>query len=131
MNLTEQAQKRAAEAERRACEDAYRRVSALYQVENDIDHHKRKALDALAIAIDNDQANLAHVRNQHNELLEQAARLERSGNSLSSVIIQNIERAATQVNVLEESIENRNHEREEIDKRFEEEREVFLRNGCD
>ncbi len=131
LSPAEQEAKRIADARRRACEDAYRRVSALYQVESDIDHHKQKALDALAIAIENDEANLAHVRGQHSDLLAQAARMERSGNTLSSVIIQNIERASTQVGVLEESIQNRQGERVAIDQRFEEERAVFLRGGCD
>ena len=126
----ELAAKREAEAAREACEDAKRRVMALYRYETEIDHAKAKALDALAIAIDNDEANLAHVRGQHSELLEQAARMERSGNTLTSVVIQNIERAEAQVRVLEESIKNRSGERGEIEKRFEEERAVFLQGGC-
>ena len=126
----ELAAKREVEAAREACEDAKRRVMALYRYESEIDHAKSKALDALAIAIDNDEANLAHVRGQHSELLEQAARMERSGSTLTSVVIQNIERAEAQVRVLEESIKNRSGERVEIERRFEEERTVFLQGGC-
>lgn len=125
-----QERKRIEQARIAACQDALRRVQALYQYESEIDHAKSKALDALAVAIDNERANLAHVRGQHADLLQQAARMERSGNSLSSVVIQNIERAAAQVRVLEETIKQRSGEREDIERRFEDEREVFLLGSC-
>ncbi len=125
-----QERKRVEQAQLKACEDALRRVQALYQYESEIDHAKLKALDALAVAIDNERANLAHVRSQHAELLQQAARMERSGSSLSSVVIQNIERAAAQVRVLEENIKQRSGEQADIDRRFEEERQIFLQGSC-
>ena len=126
----QQEAKRIRMAARRQCEADQARVSALYQYESDIDNHKAKALEALAIAIENDQANLVHARGQHAQLLDQAARMERSGNSLTSMIIANIERAKAQVTVLEDSIANRNTEREDIERRFEQERQTFLKGGC-
>ncbi len=126
----EQERKRIELARVQACEEALRRVQALYQYETEIDHAKEKALDALAVAIDNERANLAHVRGQHADLLQQAARMERSGSVLSSVLIQNIERAAAQVRVLEENIRQRSGERADIERRFDEEREIFLQGSC-
>ncbi len=121
--------KKIKEARQAECLEAYRRVSALYQYETEIDHAKGKALDALSMAIENDQANLAHARNQHEQLLEQAARMERSGKALSEIVVQNIDRAAGQVRTLTESIRQRQGERTEIERRFEQERETFRGSG--
>jgi len=123
-------EKRALEAAHRECEENWRRVSAMYQTEADIDRVKRQNLDAQDTAIANEQANLLVARNQHDELLSQAARMERAGSSLSTMLIQNIERASSQIKVLEGSIRSREAAKQAIEARFEAERDAFRQGEC-
>ena len=123
-------QKRQKEAELRACREGYLRVTAMYQTEADIDRFKGQAVEALQTAIANDQANLLVVRGQHAELLAQAARAERSGSTLSAILVQNIDRAKGQIKLLEKSIGDRQKEHDQIDNKFQKEREILRRGPC-
>jgi hypothetical protein len=123
-------QKRQKEAEERACREGYSRVTAMYQTEADIDRFKGQAVEALQSAIANDQANLLVVRGQHAELLAQAARAERSGSTLSAILVQNIDRAKGQIKLLEKSIRDRQLEQDQIDNKFQKEREILRRGPC-
>ncbi len=123
-------QKRQKEAEQRACREGHLRVTAMYQTEADIDRFKGQAVEALQTAIANDQANLLVVRGQHAELLAQAARAERSGSTLSAILVQNIDRAKGQIKLLEKSIRDRQMEHDQIDHKFHKEREILRRGPC-
>lgn len=123
-------QKRKQEAELRACREGYKRVTAMYQTEADIDRFKGQAIEALQTAIANDQANLLVVRGQHAELLSQAARAERNGSTLSAILVQNIDRAKNQIKLLEKSIHDRQVENSQIESRFQKEREILRRGPC-
>ena len=123
-------QKRQKEAEQRACREGHSRVTAMYQTEADIDRFKGQAVEALKNAIANDQANLLVVRGQHAELLAQAARAERSGSTLSAILVQNIDRAKGQIKLLEKSIRDRQKEHDQIDNKFQKEREILRRGPC-
>ncbi len=123
-------QKRRKEAELRACREGYLRVTAMYQTEADIDRFKGQAVEALETAIANDQANLLVVRGQHSELLAQAARAERSGSTLSAILVQNIERAKGQIKLLEKSVSDRRLQHSQIESRFQKEREILRRGPC-
>jgi len=123
-------EKKKKDAELEKCREVYRRVSAMYQTEADIDRFEDEAFEALETAIANDQANLLVVRGQHSEFLAQAARAERSGSTLSGILVQNIDRASAQIQLLERSIRKRERERSRIEARFRNEREVFRRGPC-
>lgn len=123
-------QNRQKEAEERACREAYLRVTAMYQTEADIDRFKGQAVEALQTAIANDQANLLVVRGQHAELLSQAARAERNGSTLSAILVQNIDRAKGQIKLLEKSVRDRQKEHDQIDSKFQKEREILRRGPC-
>ena len=123
-------QKRQKEAEDRACREGYLRVTAMYQTEADIDRFKGQAVEALQTAIANDQANLLVVRGQHAELLAQAARAERNGSTLSAILVQNIDRAKGQIKLLEKSVRDRQKEHDQIDNKFQKEREILRRGPC-
>jgi len=123
-------QKQQKEAELRACREGYLRVTAMYQTEADIDRFKGQAVEALKTAIANDQANLLVVRGQHAELLAQAARAERSGSTLSAILVQNIDRAKGQIKLLEKSVQDRQIQHSQIESRFQKEREILKRGPC-
>ena len=123
-------QKRQKEAEDRACREGYLRVTAMYQTEADIDRFKGQAVEALQTAIANDQANLLVVRGQYAELLAQAARAERNGSTLSAILVQHIDRAKGQIKLLEKSVRDRQKEHDQIDNKFQKEREILRRGPC-
>lgn len=122
--------KRKKEAELAKCRETWRRVSAMYQTEADIALFEKEEIEALETAVANERANLLVLKGQHTDLLAQAARIERSGGTLNSVLIQNIERAASQVKLLEQSIRKRESERKRISSRFNAERAAFRRGNC-
>lgn len=123
-------EKRKKEEARRICQESYLRVTTMYQTESDIERFKKEAVEALETAIANDKANLLVVRGQQSELLAQAARSERSGSTLGPILVQNIERANSQIKLLEKSIKTRQSERAQIDNKYEKELEIFRRGPC-
>jgi hypothetical protein len=130
LNESQLADKRRKDAELARCQETWRRVTTMYQTEADIDRFEAEEIEALETAIANDRANLLVIRGQHKDLLAQAVRTERSGGVLSSVLMQNIERAAGQIRLLEKSIATRGGERKRIKSRFNQERLAFRRGPC-
>lgn len=122
--------KRKRDAELAECRATWQRVSTMYQTEADIDRFEAEEIEALETAVANDRANLLVLKGQHSDLLAQAARTERSGGTLTDLLVQNIERAANQVKLLEQAIAKREKERKKIAGRFERERAAFRRGKC-
>ncbi len=118
------------DAELAECKATWQRVSTMYQTEADIARFEAEEIEALETAVANDRANLLVLNDQHTDLLAQAARTERSGGTLSNVLIQNVERAANQIKLLEQSILKREKERKKIARRFNQERAAFRRGKC-
>lgn len=114
-------------AERRA---TWVRVSTMYQTSADIDRFEAEEIEAVETTLANDRAKLIALRGQHNDLLAQAARIERSGGTLTNILIQNIERAAGQIKLVEKSIKQREKERRNIAAKFKAERVAFKRGKC-
>lgn len=122
--------KRKRDAALAECRATWQRVSTMYQTEADIDRYEAEEIESLETTVANDRANLLVLKGQHDDLLAQAARTERSGGTLTGILIQNIERAANQVKLLEQTIVNREKERNKIAGRFERERAAFRRGKC-
>ena len=109
------------------CLASQKRVRALYESEEDIAHAEQQALDSLVNRIANAQANLAQLRNQRIELEDEAARMDRAGQSLTSIVLGNIDRAKAQIENLEGEIAQRNIEKEETRRQHAIDLEVFRR----
>ncbi len=114
----------------RQCLDTQRRVNSLYQDEADIDHAEAQALESINTRILNAQAGLTQLRNQQEDLEDQAARLERTGHGVTSVLVGNIDRAKTQIASLELEILARRVEQEDARKQFDADRDVFRQGNC-
>ena len=109
------------------CLASQKRVRALYESEEDIAHAEKQALDSLVNRIANAQANLAQLRTQRIELEDEAASMDRAGQSLTSIVLGNIDRAKAQIENLESEIAQRNFEKEETRRQHAIDLEVFRR----
>jgi predicted metalloendopeptidase len=122
--------KKRRDAEIAECRATWMRVSTMYQTSADIDRFEAEEIEALETTLANDRAKLVALRGQHNALLAQAASIERSGGTLTNILIQNIERAAGQIKLMEQAISKREKERRNISSRFKNERVAFKRGKC-
>ncbi|TDJ23861.1 MAG: hypothetical protein E2O59_13365 [Gammaproteobacteria bacterium] len=118
------------QSEEAVCLTSQKRVRALYESEEDITQAEEQALDSLTNRITNAQANLAQLRNQHRALEEEAARMDRAGQSLTSIVLGNIDRAKAQIENLEGEIAQRKVEKEETRRQHAVDLEVFRRSEC-
>jgi len=118
------------QSEEAVCLTSQKRVRALYESEEDITQAEEQALDSLTNRITNAQANLAQLRNQHRALEEEAARMDRAGQSLTSIVLGNIDRANAQIENLEGEIAQRKVEKEETRRQHAVDLEVFRRSEC-
>ncbi|MCH8142445.1 MAG: hypothetical protein IH908_12705 [Proteobacteria bacterium] len=116
--------------EEAVCLASQKRVRALYESEEDITQAEEQALDSLTNRITNAQASLAQLRNQHRALEEEAARMDRAGQSLTSIVLGNIDRAKAQIENLEGEIAQRKVEKEETRRQHAVDLEVFRRSEC-
>ncbi|MCZ6644517.1 MAG: hypothetical protein O7F71_23325 [Gammaproteobacteria bacterium] len=116
--------------EEAVCIASQKRVHALYESEEDITHAEKQALDSLVNFISNALANLAQLRNLQRELEDEAARMDRAGQSLTSVVLGNIDRAKAQIENLESDIVQRNVEKEETRRQHAIDLEVFRGPEC-
>jgi len=122
--------KKKRDAELAECRSTWTRVSTMYQTSADIDRFEATEIEALETTLANDRSKLVALRGQHNDLLAQAARIERSGGTLTNILIQNIDRAAGQIKLMEQSIGQREKERRNISAKFKKERAAFKRGKC-
>lgn len=116
--------------EEAVCVASQKRVRALYESEEDITQAEKQALDSLTNRITNAQANLAQLRNQRRALEEEAARMDRTGQSLTSIVLGNIDRAKAQIENLEGEIAQRKEEKEETRRQHAVDLEVFRLPEC-
>lgn len=122
-----------AEFERRfaLCETAQRRVKTMYESDADIDAAEAQAMESVETRIINAQANLTHVRKQQGQFEEQAARMERNGQGINTILVGNLDRTRVQVASLEQEIEQRRQEQAQIAIEYNRDRMVFDLSACE
>ena len=113
------------------CRNLVDRVHNLYQSLDDIDYAEKQALESLDTQINNNKANLIHVRNQRTELESQAAQLDIAGRPISPMLLDNIESARTQERNLEEQVEQRYAQKLKVRKAYDFDRAIFHVTECD
>ena len=93
-------------------DEAIRRINLLYGSEADIGHALTKALDSIDKSLANTNANVRQLRARRQKLETQAARIERSGSTLSPEMITNIANLGDQIDNLEAEIDQRNTQKD-------------------
>ena len=112
------------------CQRALRRVTTLYQSQEDIDQAELQMLKSMDSRIANAQANLALAENQKLELEREAANKDRAGEMLQSAFINNIARVDVQIDTQQREIAKRTRDKQQAKLDFTEDRLVFDKRFC-
>lgn len=126
----ELAQKVRREQAMQQCRDELDRIYQLYGTEADIDYALEETLASLDTRVTQLQANLRQATREQGRLRSQAADAERAGREVGRRLMANIERSRSQIETLEEEIEQRRREQEEARVRYARERERFRDGTC-
>ncbi|MEQ9450298.1 MAG: hypothetical protein RJQ07_01825 [Pseudomonadales bacterium] len=112
------------------CESAVARARSLYRSIDDIDYAETQALNSIETQINNLKVNLVNLKNQRQDLEEEAAQLDIAGNAIPNNLLDNIQSAKTQEQNLEEQIESRYAEKLEERLAYKFDRQVFVLKSC-
>jgi hypothetical protein len=113
------------------CKDRMRRVRALYRDEADVQQARRQARDALESRIAHARAAISHLEEQQIGLQARAASLERSGVEPPRDLLDNIERTAGEIVLLEREVEQRHVDQRVASAQFEEDLLLLSAPGCE
>jgi len=127
----EWARKQELDAALAQCRKELREVRRRYETLDDVDYARAKHQESLDERIKNAELSRTQLRNSLMELETEAARLERAGNSLTGILINNIETTREQIVTLEKEIRQRKREKVQADEEFDRDLEVLRRNSCD
>lgn len=122
--------KLAREAAVAECEKMRERVRKLYQVEADVDYAEQQSLASIDQAISNLQANLNVATAQLQEFEKQAGQLDISGKQIPGALLDNIARAAVQVENFDDELQQRLADKQAAHRTHEYERQIFLLDDC-
>jgi hypothetical protein len=122
--------KEARDRERQACLEDLDRVQTLYSSESEIDRALREALASIDSRIKNAEANLTQLRFEQRKLEREAAQIERTGGTLSDILVNNIERTQIQIDTLKGEVAQRHRDKVGARERFAEDLEIFRNGRC-
>jgi len=127
----EWARKQERDAALAQCRRELQQVRRRYETLDDVEYARAKHQESLDERIKNAELSKTQLKNSLMELETEAARLERAGNSLTGILINNIETTREQITTLEQEIRQRKREKVQADEEFDRDMEVLRRDSCD
>jgi len=112
------------------CRQEIQRLFALYSVEEDIDRAQAAALDAVAKRAGQLNVNVDLAEAELERLEEQAANAERAGRAVPEDLIQRMDRGRRQIEALRQQVAAQDGERQQVEQRYQREREQFRQGKC-
>ncbi|MFU8816612.1 MAG: DUF4124 domain-containing protein [Pseudomonadales bacterium] len=113
-----------------ACRVELQRIYTLYSAERDIHRAREVSLDALTKSAAQIEADQRQAELELERLQVQAANAERSGQPVTTDLVSAIERRHAQLASLHGQLEQRQHEREQAERRFHRELARFRDGQC-
>ncbi len=110
----------------REVKEKYAILKRRYSSVVDIDSAKKRRLSSLDTSIAILRGNIGSIKIRIENLMKEAAEMERAGKSVSSRLLQQMKDARSELTVAENSLATRQQEYEEVSIRFDNDRAAFV-----